>query len=168
MTKVNKHWTLITIFLIAIIIIGGAVIWVRYNPSQTVEILMPSHQETKGEIYIGGAITNPGFYPLDPNDSIEALIQAAGGTTPSADLSRIELHIPEVGDEEPPQKIDINRAEAWLLEALPGIGETLAQRIIDYRQQNGPFTNTNELTKVEGIGINKYEQIKHLITVAEE
>jgi len=54
-----------------------------------------------------------------------------------------------------------------LLEALPGIGETRAQAIIDYRQQNGPFHNINELTKVEGIGIATYEKIKHLISVAD-
>ena len=78
---------------------------------------------------------------------------------------------PEGGDgaggEQEPQKIDINRAEVWLLEALPGIGETLAQRIVDYRQQNGPFQHTNELLKVAGIGTTTYEQIKHLITVAD-
>lgn len=168
MPKTNRYWTLITVFLIAIIIIGGAVIWVRYNPGQTIEISVPSHQEIEGDIYIGGAIINPSFYPLDSNDSIHALIQAAGGTTTSADLSRFKVYIPGVGDGEPPQRIDINRAEVWLLEALPSISETLAQRIIDYRQQNGPFASTYELTQMEGICITKYEQIKELITVADE
>ena len=121
----------------------------------------------QGEIYIGGAITSPGFYPLKVGDSVEALIQAAGGTTNSADLSRLKLYISEVVEEEQPQKIDLNRAEVWLLEALPGIGETLAQRIVDYRQQNGPFHSTNELLKVAGIGVTTYEQIKYLITVAD-
>jgi competence protein ComEA len=53
----------------------------------------------------------------------------------------------------------------WLLQALPEIGETLAQRIVDYRQQNGPFRNTSELMKVAGIGAATYQQIKDLITV---
>ena len=72
-----------------------------------------------------------------------------------------------MGEEIQPQRININRAEAWLLEALPGIGETRAQAIIDFRNQNGVFHNINELLKVKGIGVTTYEQIKHLITVAD-
>ena len=112
-------------------------------------------------------MNNPGFYPLAVNDGIEALIQAAGGTTDNADLSQLKLYIPEGGEEAPPQKIDINRAEIWLLEALPGIGEVRAQAIVNYRCQNGPFRNINELIKVEGIGTTTYEQIKEMITVAD-
>lgn len=73
----------------------------------------------------------------------------------------------EVNPAEQPQKIDINRAEAWLLEALPGIGESKAQAIIDYRQQNGGFKHITEITRVEGIGPAIYEQIKDLITVGD-
>jgi len=153
--------------LIAIIAIGGIVAWSRYSPSQPIEISIPSGQEAPGGIYIGGAITSPGFYPLKAGDSLEALIQAAGGTTSSANLSRLKLYISEVGEEEQPQKINLNRAEVWLLKALPGIGETLAQRIVDYRHQNGPFHNIREIVKVAGIGTTTYEQIKHLITVAD-
>ncbi len=118
-------------------------------------------------IYVGGAISNPGFYPLKAGDSLQALIQAAGGTAGNTDLSSLKIYIPRVGEEIQPQKINLNRAEAWLLEALPGIGEVRAQAIIDYRRQNGPLRNISELTKVAGIGITTYEQIKHLITVAD-
>ena len=165
--RLNRFWILITIFLMAIIAIGGVVAWSRYSPSQPIEISIPQGQQVQGEIYIGGAVNSPGSYPLRAGDSIEALIEAAGGTTSSANSSRLELYIPEVGEEEQPQKININRAEVWLLEALPGIGETLAQRIVDYRRQNGPFRNINELTKVAGIGTATYEAIKHLITVTD-
>ena len=166
-SKFNKYGTLITILLVAIIAIGGIVAWSRYSPSQPIEISIPPAQELPGRIYIGGAVTNPGFYPLKASDTIEALIQAAGGTTSSADLSQLKLYILQTGEEEQPQKIDLNRAEAWLLEALPEIGETKAQAIIAYRQQNGPFNNINELIKVEGIGTAIYEKIKHLIIVAD-
>jgi len=73
----------------------------------------------------------------------------------------------EVNPAELPQKIDINRAEAWLLEALPGIGESKAQAIIAYRQQNGGFKHITEITEVEGIGPAIYEEIKDLITVGD-
>jgi len=166
-SKPNRYWTVAAILLVAIIIIGGIVAWVRYSPGQPIEISIPQAQQFQGRIHIGGNVTNPGFYPFTGGDTIEALVQAAGGTTSSVNLSGLKLYIPAVGEEEQPQKVDINRAEEWLLEALPGVGETLAQRIVDYRQQNGPFQNSGEIVKVAGIGTAKYEQIKNLITVAD-
>lgn len=166
-SKLNKLWSLVAILLVAIIAVGSIVIWSRYSPSQPIEISISPGQEFQGEIYIDGAVNNPGFYPLKSGDNIADIIRAAGGTTISTDLSRLKLHIPQAGAEEPPQKININQAETWLLEALPGIGSVRAQAIMDYRQQNGLFCNTNELIKVEGIGATTYEKIKHLITVAD-
>ena len=166
-SKPNKFWTLVIILLIAIIAAGSVIVWSRYSPSQPIEISTPPSQELEGEIYISGAVTNPGFYPLKTEDSIGDIIQAAGGISSGADLGRLKLYIPDVEEEYQPQKIDINRAEVWLLQALPGIGEIRAQAIVDYRHQNGPFHNINELIKVKGIGATTYEQIKHLITVAD-
>jgi len=166
-SKPNKYWMLVIILLIAIIATGSVIVWSRYSPSQPVEISTPPSQELEGEIYIGGAVTSPGFYPLKTGDSLGDIIQAAGGISSNADLSRLKLYIPEVEEEYQPQEIDINRAEAWLLQALPGIGEIKAQAIVDYRRQNGPFHNINELIKVKGIGATTYEKIKHLITVAD-
>ena len=165
--KPNKYWTPVIIILIAIIAIGGIVAWSKYSPSQPIEISIPPGQELQGEIYIGGAVNNPGFYSLKAEDSIEDIIQAAGGAADSADLGRLELYIPQSGEEQQLQKINLNRAEAWLLQALPGIGEVRAQAIIDYRRQNKRFRNIEELTKVEGIGATTYDRIKHLITVAD-
>ena len=166
-SKPKKFWTLVIILLIAIIATGSVIVWSRYSPSQPIEISTPSSQELEGEIYIGGAITNPGFYPLKTGDSIADIIQAAGGISSNANLHGLELYIPRIEEEYQPQKIDINRAEVWLLQALPGIGEIRAQAIVDYRLQNGLFHNINELIKVKGIGSTTYENIKHLITVAD-
>ena len=165
--KLNKYGAVILILLIVVIATGSLVIWTKYSPGQPVEISLPPSQELQGEIYIGGTVSNPGFYPLGSGDSISDIIQAAGGTNDSADLDKLKLYIPEAGTQEEPQKVNINRAEVWLLKALPGIGEVRAQAIIDYRQQNGQFRNINELTKVEGIGATTYEEVKHLITVAD-
>lgn len=55
--------------------------------------------------------------------------------------------------------IDINSADSDLLTALPGIGPTLAKRIIDYRTVNGPFERPEELLNVEGIGPGTLESI---------
>lgn len=167
MDRLKWFWALMTIILIAVIVIGGVIAWLKYSPGQPVEISLPPPQQWSGKIYISGAVGNPGYYPFHNDDSIDSLIQTAGGTTSNADLSRVEFRIPVEGEGTEPQRVDINRAESWLLEALPGIGETLAQRIIDYRQQNGSFQNTGELLKVPGIGDATYEQIRDLITVSE-
>ncbi|KUK37203.1 MAG: competence protein ComEA [Thermacetogenium sp.] len=62
-------------------------------------------------------------------------------------------------------KININTASAAELESLPGIGPTLAQRIVDYRSTHGPFKAPEDLMNVSGIGTGRYEQIKDLITI---
>lgn len=61
--------------------------------------------------------------------------------------------------------VNINTADMDTLTALPGIGQVLAERIVAYRRQNGPFRAVEEIMKVEGIGEKKAEAILELITV---
>lgn len=63
------------------------------------------------------------------------------------------------------EKININTASARLLDTLPGIGPVLAQRIVDYREANGPFQDITELANVQGIGADKLTDIYKLICV---
>ena len=62
------------------------------------------------------------------------------------------------------EKVNINTAEAKELEELPGIGETLAQRIVEYRKKNGPFTDPKELMNVKGIGEKTQSGLQDYIT----
>jgi competence protein ComEA len=95
------------------------------------------------------------------------LVQAGGGLSQDADLSHIQLYIPVPGEDNAAQKVDINRADAWLLQALPGIGEVRAKAIIDYRQQTGLFKSIEELTAVPEITDTIFEKVKPYITVNE-
>lgn len=115
-------------------------------------------------------------------------ITAAGGTRPGTDTSDINLaRIIKDGEQiyvessdvtvvnsqgAPVHKIkrktgpiNINRATAGELDALPGIGPVLASRIIDYRKTNGPFLSVDDLQKVSGIGSAKFAQFKSKVRV---
>lgn len=62
-------------------------------------------------------------------------------------------------------KVNINTANQSELDSLPGIGPSIAQKIIDYREENGNFKTIEELQNVKGIGDSKYEEIKDRVTV---
>jgi competence protein ComEA len=168
MSRADRFYLFVTVFLVIAAIAGGVMLAVQHSRSQPVEIVLSQTEtpELSGEIYIGGAVANPGIYPLKEGDTLQTLLSDAG-IEPDADLSHIELYIPREGEEQSLQKIDINRAEPWLLEALPGIGEVLAQRIVDYRSENGPFRRIEDLLKVSGIGSATFENIKDFITVSD-
>ncbi len=168
MSRADRFYLFITVFLLVAAIAGGVMLAVQHSRSQPVEIALSQTEppEQSGELYIGGAVANPGIYPWQEGDTIQALLLDAG-VEPDADLSHIEIYIPREGETSLPQKIDINRAEPWLLEALPGIGEVTAQAIVDYRNENGPFQRIEDLLKVKGIGEGTLDKIKDFITVSD-
>lgn len=111
---------------------------------------------------IEGEVSFPGIYPLKTGDTVEGLLQAAGGVTSGSTVKLV------VGDSAAaPQKINLNTAAVWLLTALPGVGDTRARAIIDYRNTHGPFANIMELTKVSGFGQMTFDSLKDLIMVSE-
>jgi competence protein ComEA len=62
-------------------------------------------------------------------------------------------------------KININKASVQQLDTLPGVGPSIAQKIVEYRSSRGDFKSIEELNNVSGIGDEKYKDIKDLITV---
>jgi len=168
MGRAGGFYLFVTVFLVIAVVVGGVVLVVKHSKNQPVEIVLSQTEppELSGEVYIGGAVANPGIYPVKEGDTLQDILLDAG-IEPDAELSDIKIYIPAEGEEQPPQKIDINRAEPWLLQALPGIGETRAQAIVDYREENGPFKRIEDLLQVKGIGEGTFEKIKDYITVSD-
>lgn len=94
-----------------------------------------------GVVYSGGS----GSWPTGGSGSAQSSV--TGGTLPAG------------------LKLNINTATSAQLEALPGIGPTLAARIVEYRSRHGPFRAVEELLNVSGIGDKKLEEVRALITI---
>jgi len=173
MGLLERYRTLIILLLSVLILAGGAVFLYRQFslPHSTEIAILPPSLEIS--VYVEGEVVNPGIYTLENGDHVAKAVGAAGGFTIDADRGSVNLaatlrdgeqiHIFKLGDT--PQKININTAEAWLLESLPGIGETLAQRIVDYRIANGYFQSIDDLKQVDGIGVSVFEKMKDKIAV---
>ena len=167
-----KQKRIIVIFSLTIVIVvgGGVLLYRQAFTPHSIEITLPPSHEIIVEVV--GAVENPGLYTLREGDRVGDAIEAAGGALAEADMGALELTarlsdgqrvaVYEAG--EVPQRVNINTADSWLLEALPGIGPALAQRIVDYRDENGPFQGEQDLMRVKGIGPETYEGLKDYIT----
>ena len=131
-------------------------------------------------VYVTGAIQSPGLYKLSSVSTVGDVIKGAGGALPYADVETINLaetvqggqhvHIKFNFHGNPEallrnQKININTASVKELDALPGIGPTMAKRIEEYRQSKGAFTSIEDIKHVKGIGDGLFKKIRHRITV---
>ena len=104
-----------------------------------------------------------------PSSSTEEVVSIPESEPPeteaSASLPPATQAPPQTTEPAASGLININTASAAELMTLPGIGEVLSQRIVEYRQANGPFPSVAALTNVSGIGEKRLAAIIHLITV---
>jgi competence protein ComEA len=169
----------------------AALVWVvARNPSGEAVTLRPVPTDKPIVVHITGAVPRPGVYALPQGARIQDGISAAGGFLAEADKTNInlaqlledgeKLDVPYIEGASPvlatpvqevvtttTELININTASQAELESLPGIGPTTAAKIIQYRDDNGPFINAEDIINVPGIGPGTYERIKDLITVGE-
>lgn len=146
-------------------------------------------QDGKVVVYVSGAVLRPGVVSLDAGARAIDAVQAAGGLAADADAEKVNLaqplrdgmqvNVPHVSAGNSAAvggpgvvnkaggggKVNINTASLAELDSLPGIGPALAQRIIDYRANHGPFTTLEDLKKVTGIGDSKFERLKDRISL---
>jgi competence protein ComEA len=105
-----------------------------------------------------------------PVKAVAGQTGAAGSTNPSAApaaVSPVAAFSAGAGSsvQQAGGKVNINTADQTQLDTLPGIGPAYAQRIIQYRELNGPFETIEDIKQVSGIGDKRFEQLKDLITV---
>ncbi len=136
-------------------------------------------------VHVAGAVVSPGVYTLPAGARVHEAIAAAGGPAEGAVLDALNLaatlsdgeriFVPHASQAAQPGsggsdtgvpagKVDLNTATQAQLEALPGVGPVLAQRIIEYRERKR-FTSVRQLLEVEGFGPKKYESLKDLVRV---
>jgi competence protein ComEA len=132
---------------------------------------------------VAGAVRRPGLYRIQPGARVSDALQLAGGFTRRADRVSVNLAAPVADGEQivvpargsgaagassgaapsPTAPLDLNTATLEQLDALPGIGPTTAQKILDYRQAHGPFHSVADLDAVPGIGQGRIAQLKGLV-----
>lgn len=140
-------------------------------------------------VYVCGSVKTPSNITLSKDARIEDAVRLAGGATEKADLNAINMaqklsdadmiYVPEKGEtiesaeknttgvvsSKTKGKLNINKATIVELDGLPGIGPSIANKIIEYRKSKGEFKSIEELNNVSGIGDKKYDDIKGLITI---
>ena len=155
---------------------------------------LPQEATPDIRVQVSGAVVSPGVYTMSEGDRVMDAVAAAGGVQPKANLSALNLalrvqdeahyHIPFVDETPLPTlyvasagvqgrndvrespRIDLNTASVRDLEALPGIGPVMAERIITYRDANGPFASVDELDDIAGIGPKTLESIRTLVVIS--
>ncbi len=141
-------------------------------------------------VSVVGKVRDPGLVQVRAGARVADAIEAAGGARGNADLMSVNLArklvdgeqlyvgvpVPpgvdsgtpsadedgEAGGDEP---IELNSADADELESLSGVGEVTAQRILDWRTDNGGFTAVEELREIDGIGAKRFEELRDQVTV---
>jgi competence protein ComEA len=138
-------------------------------------------------VYVAGAVSKPGLYHLHPGERAAQAVALAGGLRSSADAAGVnlaqrandgdEIYVPVLGETlaghaserrgrrhsatpPPTGSVDVNRADARGLAAVPGIGRAIASRIVELRAREGSFTSLDELLDVAGMTQTRLERAR--------
>jgi competence protein ComEA len=154
-------------------------------------VSQPRKSETV--VYVAGAVRRPGLYHVADDARIDDAIRAAGGERDNADPAAVnlaahtndgdEIYVPVIGEATPPPTrggrarstrkrvskthgiVNVNTASADALASVPGIGVTIAERIVEIREADGAFTTLDELLDVAGMTQSKLDRARAYLRV---
>lgn len=176
----------------AVVVLRGRPQEVAAPPVETAGIplpgVTPASSASAGPevvVAVAGSVARPGLVRLPAGSRVDDAVRAAGGLTPGASYGLLNLarrlvdgELVQVGGEGAPGspaspggasagggKVNLNAATVAELDALPGVGPVLAQRIVDWRTANGSFRSVDQLREVTGIGEAKYNDLKAKVAV---
>ena len=179
----NKKYLIVS--GIAVVLVVAILFFIGFAEDDTPPLEPPTPSVKKISVYVSGQVQNISVVELEDNGELKFIdaVNKAGGLTSLADSDAVNMaspltdgqhvHIPtkeiflqqqsisaSSGD-----LVNINTADAEKLATLKGIGPALAQRIIEYREQNGAFKSVDEIKNVRGIGDKKFAAFKDKITI---
>lgn len=176
----DNRGTTVTAVIVAGAVVGAALgVSLRPGPVPLATAGSVVERMATLEVHIAGWVTRPGVVTVSEGAIIADAVEAAGGLKPGARSDLVNLAAPlRAGDqivvpgpesvagpniEEGP--LSVNRADAASLQGLPGVGPVLAERIVAFREANGPFGVVEDLLQVPGIGEAKLASIRDLVRV---
>ncbi|MGD9475186.1 MAG: helix-hairpin-helix domain-containing protein [Eubacteriaceae bacterium] len=184
------HRNKLLYILIVLVFLGVFWAWYLNQDSQESEIIVSESAESSESleesaaqimVHVTGAVNAPGLISLPSGARLMDAVSAAGGFSETADQSALNLarkikdeeqiNIPVLGEAGSQSgvstdgRVNINTADLEELKSLPGIGDVIAQNIIDYREENGSFTQLEDLKNVTRIGDKIFESISESITL---
>jgi competence protein ComEA len=185
----KSWWWALAFGVLGGLLSAGIILLVSSQPRGSAVQLQPAPSAVPILVHVSGSVQNPGVYALPRASRVQDAVQAAGGLLAEADEQILNLAAPLKDGERvkvpsrrptaaalPPDStlpatssglVNLNWATQAELESLPGIGPEMAKRILDYRDQNGPFENIEAIQQVSGIGPATFARLQDLITVDE-
>jgi len=179
-----------TVGLVLVLVAVAAGIWWDGGEAESTPTLalpdMPTARSSANPstitIHVAGLVSRPGLVELAEGSRVADAIAAAGGLLPGARTGAINLAAalsdgqqvvvpgaegdgPATPEQTPDGKIHLNQATASELDSLPGVGPVIAERIVSYREENGPFESIEDLLDVPGIGEAKLADLRDHVQV---
>ena len=152
--------------IVALVVGGYSLLPLLRAERSTPVLLAPESNLGSPEIvvHVSGDVSYPGLYHVNASTSL-ADVLAMAASRPERAPQSLSLIVDPAAGTPASQRVDLNHADAWLLDALPGIGPDRAQTIVDFREEHGLFSSTQDLTMVPGLGNATYEALKDFVTV---
>lgn len=137
---------------------------------------------TRLVVSVVGKVRHPGLVSVPAGSRVADAVRAAGGALPEADLTALNMArrladgeqivvgvpvaaVPSGTGGTGASPVNLNAATLDQLDALPGVGPVIAQRIVDWRSAHGPFTSVDQLGEIDGIGARTLEHLRPLVSV---